>query len=438
MSCESRAAFESDLENAIIELQEVQTRLATLGSNLVKPSSLHDEKGTLLWISDPAARLLGYAGGENQTQGKTPLPARFLDAIQVQDRVKIAHFLVSDDREEAPEKMEVNVADFRRKDAGVKHDAPQWIEITKTRFDGKASGRKLTLITYSDVTRAKQIEHNAVLLKEKSEEASVAKSRFLANISHELRTPLNAILGFSELLGSPIVTTFPEDKKSEYVGLIHELARHLLNLLNGILDMSKIENGMYEVFPESFSLRSCLEKTTAIMRGQADPRGISLVTSGFDELPDVVADERAIRQIMINLLSNAIKFSHDDGQVEVRASRRARTVQISVHDNGVGISGNHLENLGTPFFQADSKYDRKYDGTGLGLSVVKGLVELHKGTIRFDSDRGKGTTVTISIPINARSGRQVPASREVHSVVSIKKPEADPSASSLRILRNTA
>lgn len=438
MSCESRAAFESDLESAIIELQEVQTRLASLGSNLVKPSSLHDEKGSLLWISPSAANLLGYGDCESATPGKAPAANRFLDAVQVQDRVKIAHFLVSDDRDDEQEDVQPCVADFRRKDAGIKHGAPQWIEITKTCFTGKASGRQLTLVTYSDVTRAKQMEHEAVLVKEKSEEASVAKSRFLANISHELRTPLNAILGFSELLGSPIVTTFPEEKKNEYVGLIHESARHLLNLLNGILDMSKIENGMYEVFPESFSLRSCLEKTTAIMRGQADPRGISLVTSGFDELPDVVADERAIRQIMINLLSNAIKFSHDGGQVNVRASRMARTVQISVHDNGVGISAGHLANLGTPFFQADSKYDRKYDGTGLGLSVVKGLVELHKGTIRFDSDRGKGTTVTVSIPINARSGRQVPASREVHSVVSIKKAEADPSASSLRILRNTA
>ena len=417
-----------DLQAAIADLQAVETHLASLGASLVKPSSLHDENGALLWMSSSAARLMGM------DQSECAKSARYIDAVQVQDRVKIAHFLAAEWNNNPGESA---LAEFRRKDAGINRGAPQWVEIARTVLEGKTSGRNMVLVTYRDISKAKQVELDAVLLKEKSEEASVAKSRFLANISHELRTPLNAILGFSELLSSPIVTSFPDQKKAEYVGLIHESAKHLLNLLNSILDMSKIENGMYEIFPESFCLRTSLDKTTAIMRGQAEPRGIRLETSGLDELPDIVADERAIRQIMINLLSNAIKFSHDYGLVTVKATRLARTVQISVKDNGVGISNDHLTNLGTPFFQADSKYDRKYDGTGLGLSVVKGLVELHKGSIRFNSRRGEGTTVTVSIPINGKSGRQVPASTEVHSVVNITT-ESDLAPSSLRIIRNTA
>lgn len=428
-------AQDADLRNAIEDLQSVEERLSSLGSNLVRPVSLHDDRGCLLWMSAAAAKLMGFKAESGEYVGG-PNDTRFLKAIHVQDRVATAHFLTGEKRIDGYTTT-TDICEFRRHDAGRNEDQPQWIEIGKSVFTGNVSGRKLMLLTYRDITGAKQIELNAALLQQKTQEADLAKTRFLATISHELRTPLNAILGFSELLNSPIGVTFSEEKKNEYVCLIHDLAKHLLNLLNSILDMSKIENGMYEIFPESFCLKTCLENTTAIMRGQSDPRGISLHTEGFDALPDVVADERAIRQIMINLLSNAIKFSDDNGHVWVTAARMARTVEICVEDNGVGISSDHLADLGTPFFQADSKYDRKFEGTGLGLSVVKGLVELHRGTIHFDSSRGEGTKVTIRIPIHGRGGRQVPAKQDVHSIVSIN-PQASDASSGLRILRNTA
>jgi len=424
---------DADLNRAIEGLQSVETHTLPFGANLVKPASLHDENGSLLWMSATASRLLGIS---SQGFVADTADTQFLDAIHVQDRVKTAHFLAERTGHEEHQNTGSH-CEFRRKDAGRKPGEPQWIEIEKTGFAGQVHGRRMVLLTYRDITNVKNNELNALLLKQKTEEADLAKSRFLANISHELRTPLNAILGFSELLNSPIITTFSEEKKNDYVSLIHDSAKHLLALLNSILDMSKIENGMYEIFPESFCLRTSLENTTAIMRGQSDLRSISVQTSGFDELPDIVADERAIRQIMINLLSNAIKFSNDGDSVRVSASRMARTVEICVEDNGVGISDDHLADLGTPFFQADSKYDRKYEGTGLGLSIVRGLVDLHHGTVRFESRRGHGTKVTVRIPIHGRTGRQVPSRQDDHLVISIN-PEVEETAPGLRIIRDTA
>ena len=173
------------------------------------------------------------------------------------------------------------------------------------------------------------------------------------------------------------------------------------------------------------------------MQGQASKNAITLHTSGIDDLPDIVADERALKQIMINLLSNAIKFSNEQGMVSVEAQRKARTIAISVTDKGIGISPEHLQNLGKPFFQADSKYDRKYEGTGLGLSVVKGLVELHGGTVNFASERGKGTKVTIVLPIFGKTGRRVPAEFNIEKVTSIQS-RKEVVEDELRILRNTA
>ena len=409
-----------DLALLVADMKQMDAITAALGvTTLSAPCSIHDEHGTLLWMSDKAKNLLGF--GEHN----------YLELVHVQDRVALAHFLAHAGAQNGA------AFDFRPIISPSNTQTPKWVQVTLSSLCGKTTGSTFGLATYSDVTAQRQQAENHEHMVREAEQASSAKSKFLANISHELRTPLNAILGFSELLNSPLITSINEEKRGEYIGLIHDSASHLLTLLNGILDMSKIENGMYEIFPESFSLAKCLEKTTAIMQGQASKNAITLQTAGFGDMPDIVADERALKQIMINLLSNAIKFSNENGTVLVHAERRARTIVLSVIDHGVGISPEHLDNLGKPFFQADSKYDRKYEGTGLGLSVVKGLVELHGGTISFTSQRGKGTTAKVILPIYGKAGRKVPGNDAIEKVTSIR-PRQGPVENDLRIIRNTA
>ncbi len=416
----------ADVQAAIVELGGLESGNTSLASKLIKPCSLHDENGVLLWMNAGAVEVLGETNAVDKPG--------IIELLHVHDRVMAARFLASSGSLTNDGKM---IECRLRPMPGGLQDT-RWIEMVKTGFEGHRSGHPFTLVSYRDVTRAKLNVLNALALREKTEEANAAKSRFLANISHELRTPLNAILGFSELLNSPLAVSFDEKKRFEYNELIHDSAKHLLNLLNSILDMSKIENGMYEIFPESFCVARCVENTTAIMNGQAAPRGIRLVTSGLESMPNIVADERAVRQILINLLSNAIKFSNDGDTVSLTAFRRARSVEFVISDQGVGISPDHLADLGKPFFQADSKYDRKFEGTGLGLSIVKGLVELHGGNIRFESVRGAGTKVIVSLPINCKPGKQVPASGKVHWVQPRQADVAPAPATSLKVLRNSA
>lgn len=415
-----------DLKLLIADLVQMENLSRSMGaSSLSKPCSIHHQNGSVLWINSQAAEMLGLE--------TCPGHRAFLENIHVQDRVSIGHYLADMDKTAGSSSKTI---DFRPIKPG--HDgSSRWLQISRITVDGKVNAGKFTLITYRDVSCERLDAQAHDRQRQEAEEENNAKSKFLANISHELRTPLNAILGFSELLNSPLMSEISKDKQAEYVGLIHDSASHLLTLLNGILDMSKIENGMYEIFPENFSLSNCLQKTTAIMEGQAAKTSITLTTSGLSDLPDIVADERALKQIMINLLSNAIKFSEENGVVKVSAQRKARTVSISVMDEGVGISEENLNKLGKPFFQADSKYDRKYEGTGLGLSVVKGLVELHGGSVSFASARGKGTTVTVTLPIFGKTGRRVPAEYNVEKITTIQ-PRKALAEDKMRILRNTA
>jgi cell cycle sensor histidine kinase DivJ len=420
------SANADDLELLIAKLNQIDEVSKSLGAkSLAKPCSIHNENGSILWVNAQAAELLGLEA--------TPSQREYLDRIQVQDRVVLAHYLAGMGTVDKTDSEPMN---FRliNKQSGSK---TEWLEISQDHVQGETTGEKFILSSYRDVSFERLDAETHDRQRIEAEKENDAKSQFLANISHELRTPLNAILGFSELLNSPLMKDISRSKQEEYVGLIHDSASHLLTLLNGILDMSKIENGMYEIFPENFSLSNCLQKTTAIMQGQASKNEITLHAKGLEDLPDIVADERALKQIMINLLSNAIKFSNEKGMVSVEAHRKARTISICVKDNGIGISPEHLQNLGKPFFQADSKYDRKYEGTGLGLSVVKGLVELHGGSVSFASKRGAGTEVTLVLPIFGKTGRRVPAKFNVEKITTLQ-PRKEAVDDQLRILRNTA
>jgi cell cycle sensor histidine kinase DivJ len=256
-----------------------------------------------------------------------------------------------------------------------------------------------------DITERKAQEAELLRAREVAEEASHAKTRFLANVSHELRTPLNAIIGFSEMLGAEVFGPLADPRQREYVNLIHESGSHLLQVVNDILDMSKIESGTFDVVPEPFDLLNLIDGVRQMMAHQAEERGLVLKLAGGFDLPEVVADRRACKQILINLLSNAIKFTDRGGSVALGARRTGDEVELFVRDTGIGISDKDLARLGTPFVQADSGYDRRHEGTGLGLSVVKGLTDLHGGRMIIESRLGEGTCVTVALPIDGEGTR---------------------------------
>jgi cell cycle sensor histidine kinase DivJ len=223
-------------------------------------------------------------------------------------------------------------------------------------------------------------------------------------VSHELRTPLNAIIGFSDMLGNETLVLDPA-RKDEYARLINESGRHLLSVVNGILDMSKMESGNFEITPEPFAPAQAVASCCDLLALKAQEAGVALKTRIAPGLPEVMADRRAFNQILINLVSNAVKFTPAGGRVTVAASREGEMLAVSVQDTGVGIAEDDMPRLGEAFFQARASYDRRHDGTGLGLSIVKGLVRLHGGDMDIASRLGEGTRVTVRLPIEGEGER---------------------------------
>ncbi|MES0044879.1 PAS domain-containing sensor histidine kinase [Mesorhizobium sp. M0091] len=230
--------------------------------------------------------------------------------------------------------------------------------------------------------------------------AEVAKGRFLAVVSHELRTPLNAIIGFSDMLLHEMFGGFKDPRQKEYVSLVKESGQHLLAVVTSILDVSRIEAGAYATEPEPFRFIEAVEMCQSMMQLQANAKNIGLQAQIAPDAGEINADRRAVQQILINLVSNAVKFTPDGGNVVVGAKRIGSRLHFWVRDTGIGIAEEDFVNLGKPFMQIQNDYTRRFEGTGLGLSLVKGLVALHDGTMSIESMPGEGTTVTISLPVN--------------------------------------
>jgi signal transduction histidine kinase len=232
--------------------------------------------------------------------------------------------------------------------------------------------------------------------------ANKHKSEFLANMSHELRTPLNAIIGFSEALIDRLFGELNE-KQAEYLKDIHESGRHLLSLINDILDLSKIEAGRMELDVSTFDLPAALSNAITLVRERAQRHAIDLALEVDKSLRAFSGDERKFKQIMLNLLSNAVKFTPDGGRVAVSARKDTTHVEISVQDTGIGIAPEDQAAVFEEFRQVGRDHMRKAEGTGLGLTLVKRFVELHGGEIRLQSEPGKGSTFSFSLPL-ARAG----------------------------------
>jgi signal transduction histidine kinase len=230
------------------------------------------------------------------------------------------------------------------------------------------------------------------------EVASQHKSEFLANMSHELRTPLNAIIGFSEVLTDRMFGELNE-KQEEYLKDIHASGTHLLSLINDILDLSKIEAGRMELELTDFHLPTALDSALTLIRERAGRRNVALHTNIDNRLGEIRADERKIRQVVLNLLSNAIKFTPEGGRIDVAAAPRVGSVEISVSDTGVGIAPEDQEAVFEEFRQVGTA-EKKAEGTGLGLALCRRFVELHGGKVRVQSEVGRGSTFTFTIPVH--------------------------------------
>jgi cell cycle sensor histidine kinase DivJ len=234
---------------------------------------------------------------------------------------------------------------------------------------------------------------------EAANSSEITKGRFLAAVSHELRTPLNAIIGFSDMLGHEMCGSFSDPRQKEYVGLIKQSGEHLLAVVNSILDVSKIESGTYAIHIEPFRFNDAVAMCHSMMTFQAEAKAIAFSTDLGQNVGDISGDRRAVQQMLINLVSNAIKFTPAGGEVTIGAKRVGSRLHFWVSDSGIGIGADDLCQLGRPFMQVQNDYTRQFEGTGLGLSLVKGLVALHDGTMTIDSAPNEGTTVTISLPV---------------------------------------
>lgn len=258
---------------------------------------------------------------------------------------------------------------------------------------------------------------------QKADRVDLTKDRFLAAVSHELRTPLNAIIGFSDILLHEMYGRFQDPRQKEYVGLIREAGHHLLGVVNTILDVSKIESGSYVTHPEQFDFREAVQMCRSMLAVQAGAKGLSLVDEVAASTGQITADRRAVQQMLINLVANAIKFTPEGGQVAIGAKRIGSRLHFWVADTGIGISEADLDRIGRPFVQVQNDYTRRYEGTGLGLALVKGMVMLHDGEMSIESAPGEGTTVFINLPADGAS--QAPRTGELLPMpLPVKREEA--------------
>src|SRR5215813_2910651 len=224
-----------------------------------------------------------------------------------------------------------------------------------------------------------------------------AKSQFLATMSHELRTPLNAIIGFAEFVGTDLCGPLT-DKQRSYIRDIHRAGAHLLDLVNDVLDLSRVDTRHLILEEDVVDLGDSIAGATTMVALRAEEAGIALRNMVASDLPLLRADPRRLRQVLLNLLSNALKFTPKGGTVTLTAERRGADIAIAVADTGIGMAPEHISIALAPFGQVDNRFARRYEGTGLGLPLVKRLVELHGGTLAIDSALGRGTTVTVLLP----------------------------------------
>ncbi|MGH6870331.1 MAG: PAS domain-containing sensor histidine kinase [Rhizomicrobium sp.] len=349
-------------------------------------------------------RIVFASGALNRILGRRP--------EDVQDG-RYLQYVHPDDLDEAhkirglPRPGEVRTATYRARHADGHY---VWLEATTRGVFDEATGGFLREISVTrDVSERKEQEMRMRAAQEKAEAANRAKTLFLANMSHELRTPLNAVIGFSDIMRDEVFGPLGHERYSEYATLIYDSGQLLLDLITDILDMAKIEAGKFEMNFERVDLAETIEDCVRLLRERARKGAVRI---GFDPRHDalsLVADRRAVKQIMLNLLSNAVKFTKAGGHVDVEAEFAGDRIQVTVRDDGIGIPAEHLPRLGRPFEQVCDDPLLAKGGTGLGLALVHALTGKHGGTVRIESQEGAGTSVTVEFPLKPPARAQAAA-----------------------------
>ncbi|MDB5501757.1 MAG: sensor histidine kinase [Tardiphaga sp.] len=392
---------ESLARTSVSLLYVEEDRYRLLARNMSDVISRHRRNGAVQFISPAAEALVGAPAQRLLGHG-------LFDRVHVADRPAYLTAL-----SDAARGGEARSVEFRlRRDVARNADRMRpataefiWVEMRCRPMEQGAdkalpADAELEVVAVlRDVTDRKVQEEALALARSEAERAGESKTRFMATMSHELRTPLNAIIGFSEMLVQEDLLMVSADKRKEYAQLINDSGQHLLSVVNGILDMSKLESGSFEISPEPFAPRPALINCCNLLALKARENGIDLVTDAPKDLPEVNGDLRAFKQILLNLVSNAIKFTERGGTVSVTAGVEGARLLLRVSDTGVGIAGDDLKRIGDPFFQAGKTYQRRHEGTGLGLSIVKSLVGMHGGEMNVQSRLDEGTTITIALPL---------------------------------------
>ena len=392
-------AAESLARTSVALLNVEEDRYRLLARNMSDVISRHRRNGAVQFISPAVETMLG-------TQVARLLGHGLFERVHVADRPAYLTAL-----SDAARGGEARSVEFRLRREASRGERGQhqvdfiWVEMRCRPLEaasqpatGSASEAEVVAVM-RDVTDRKLQEQALDLARTAAEQADAAKTRFLATMSHELRTPLNAIIGFSEMIVQEDALMLDAARRREYAQLINDSGQHLLSVVNGILDMSKMESGNFEISPEPFAPRAALINCCSLLALKARESGIDLVTRMPEDLPDMTGDPRAFKQVALNLVSNAIKFTERGGQVTVSAAVEGARLVLRVTDTGVGIAADDLKRIGDPFFQAGKTYQRRHEGTGLGLSIVKSLVGLHGGELTVQSKIDEGTTVTVALPL---------------------------------------
>ena len=272
--------------------------------------------------------------------------------------------------------------------------------------DRKRMEEELKALTVSLEQKVLERTADLQIARDEALEATRHKSEFLASMSHELRTPLNAVIGFSEVLLEKMFGPMNE-KQEEYIQDILSSGRHLLSLINDILDLNKIEAGRMDLELNTFDLPTTMAGAITLVSDSAKQHGLDLIMEFDDQLGDVTADERKVKQIILNLLSNAVKFTPDGGKIWLKADLKGDCIEIIVKDTGIGIAPDDQQRIFDEFQQVDADYTHKREGTGLGLTLAKKFVELHGGNIRVESEIGRGSTFRFTLPIRVPSKEQM-------------------------------
>ncbi len=400
------AALSADVENQAIVAASTQDLI-----------TVHHRDGSARFVAASCRDMIGVTPDDLSGAG-------FSGKIHLQDRILFLQGVSDVWHARREQKLRI-----RLRSKGLNERSWIWVDMTLSAQVSDNGAVSSVVACSRNVTAEVQREQEFERAAQDYERSRAAQKRFLATMSHELRTPLNAIIGFSDVLEQELFGRLEQQRHREYISHIHSSGQHLLNVVNDMLDMSRIEAGRYELDVSEFSLNEVISKTLNMMLPLAEKAKVTIIHDCEAGLPLVLGDRRSWQQILINLLSNAIKFTPEGGTVSLKARSLGRNVKLVVRDTGIGMEPEFLKSIGEPFLQADTGTDRRFGGTGLGLSVVKGLVELSGGELRIDSNPGEGAVAEVSLPQRVPVAQPRPHTEDTQ-IVSLPESQATADASS--------